>query len=95
MPGLAVGDVVAIIRDGGFVAHRITGMKATDKGLQIRTRGDSSLHPDPWVSGNEIAGVIRQVRRGSREFTVTPRRLPFTVNRILAALLQIWARFSQ
>jgi hypothetical protein len=84
---LAVGDVVAIIHDGGFVAHRITGMRATDKGLQIRTRGDSSLHPDPWVSGNDIAGVIRQVRRGGREFTVTPRRLPFTLNRMLVAFM--------
>ncbi len=62
-------------------------MKATENGLQIRTRGDSSLHPDPWVSGNEIAGVIRQVRRGSRELTVTPRRLPFALNRMLVAFM--------
>jgi hypothetical protein len=93
--GPAVGEVVAINRDGGFVAHRIAEMKATDKGLQIRTRGDSSLHPDPWVSGNEIAGVIRQVRRGGRELSVAPRRLPFTVSRIFVTLLKIWERFSQ
>jgi hypothetical protein len=93
--GPAVGEVVAINRDGGFVAHRITEMKATDKGLQVRTRGDSSLHPDPWVSGNEIAGVIRQVRRGGRELSVAPRRLPFTVSRIFVTLLKIWERFSQ
>jgi len=88
-PGLVVGDVVAISRYGGFVAHRITEMRATDKGLQLRTRGDSSMHPDPWVSGNEIAGVIRQVRRGSRVFPVTPRRFPFTINRMLATMMQI------
>lgn len=86
---LSVGDVVAVSRDGGFVAHRITEMKPTENGLQIRTRGDSSTQPDPWVSGNEIAGVIRQVRRGSRELTVTPRRLPFTVNRMLATVIQL------
>jgi len=87
--GPVVGDVVAISRDGGFVAHRITELKATDKGLQIRTRGDSSMHPDPWVSGNEVAGVIRRVRRGNRELSVTPRRLPFTVNRMLATMMKI------
>lgn len=85
--GPAVGDVVAINRDGGFVAHRITEIKRTEGGLQIRTRGDSSKQPDPWVSENEIAGVIRQVRRGSRELTVTPRLLPFTLNRMLVAFM--------
>jgi len=86
-PGLVVGDVVAVSRDGGFVAHRITALKATEGGVQIRTRGDSSMHPDPWVSENEIAGVIRQVRRGSRELTVTPRRLPFALNRMIVAFM--------
>lgn len=87
--GPAVGDVVAINRDGGFVAHRITETMNTENGLQIRTRGDSSMHPDPWVSENEIAGVIREVRRGSRELTVTPRRLPFTLNRMLVAFMNV------
>jgi hypothetical protein len=92
--GLAVGDVVAMSRDGGFVAHRITELKGTESGLQIRTRGDSSRHPDPWLSENDIAGVIRLVRRGSTEISVAPRRLPFTVNRMFVALLKIRDRFS-
>lgn len=87
--GPAVGDVVAIRRDGGFVAHRVTEIMTSDNGLQLRTRGDSSRQPDPWLSGNDIAGVVTQVIRGGRKHAVSPRRLPFTVNRILVALMKI------
>lgn len=86
---LVVGDVIAVKRDGGFVAHRVTELE-TDKGItRIMTRGDSSLHPDTWFLENDIAGIIKRVRRGGNEHLVTPRRLPFRVNRIMVTLMKI------
>ena len=93
---LAIGDVVAVKRDGGFVAHRITGL-TTDKGvLRIETRGDSSRLPDPWFLEDEVAGVIRRIKRRKREMAVPGRRLPYFVSRMLLRPVKladkIWRR---
>ena len=89
--GLAIGDVVAISRDGGFVAHRIMEIKASDSGWQVRTRGDSVGKPDPWVSEKDIAGLVKSLSRGERELAVARRRLPYFVSAMLVRLARITA----
>jgi len=85
----AAGDVVALKRDGGFVVHRITEIKADDGAVKIRTRGDSSMKPDPWIAYEHIAGFVKRFRRGDRELAVAPRRMPFFVNAMLVRAVRL------
>lgn len=88
-PEPSAGDVVALKRDGGFVVHRITEIKADDGGVMIRTRGDSSMQSDPQIAYENIAGFVKRLRRGGRELTVPPRRMPFFVNATMVRVVRL------
>ena len=80
------GDVVALLRDGGFVIHRITATRITNSKFSFITRGDSSLSEDTWSDISEISGIAKSVFRSGIQQDIKRRRLPFIFNRISALL---------
>ena len=82
----ARGDVVALIRLGGFVVHRIKRIIPRDGHIFYETQGDSAKVDDHLSEVYEVAGVVREViRRGSQK-EINPRRMPVFVNRLMALL---------
>jgi hypothetical protein len=59
----AVGDVLAFVRDGHLVLHRVEGLSATDG--WVLTRGDAFVWPDPpLMPGERRLGRVVAVDRG-------------------------------
>jgi hypothetical protein len=63
-------------------------------GLQIRTRGDTSLAADPWISVGDIAGHVTLVTAEGDTIPVPHRRFPYLAGSIAAAAAQIWNRIA-
>jgi len=80
------GDVIALIRDGGLVIHRITGIVDDNGHFSFRTRGDASLVPDPCSDESEIAGTIKEIITTGGKHKVEMRKRPFVLNRFQAFL---------
>ncbi|MCU0378357.1 MAG: hypothetical protein MUC78_08865 [Bacteroidales bacterium] len=89
---LSAGDVVAIRRDRGFVAHRITEIKRDSAFILIRTRGDASMVSDPWVTETDLAGLVTSVRRGKKQLKISSSRIPYLLGWLLAAVAGISKR---
>jgi len=83
------GDVVAIIRDGGFVVHRITDISLNDPYNIYTTQGDASQKPDPCIKDEEIAGVVNEIIRDTRRRKIKKRVFPVCINRLFAILLSL------
>ncbi len=60
----------------------------------IRTRGDTSLSADPWISSADIAGYVTLVTAEGDAIPVPPRRFPYLAGSIAAAAAQIWNRIA-
>jgi len=78
------GDIVICRKASGFVAHRIIRKWRRDGRLQVQTKGDGHLSPDPPVPADEVAGRVVAVRRGNRLLDLDSR-----AGR-MAARLQLW-----
>lgn len=78
------GDVVALIRLGGFVVHRIREVVKEADGISYLTEGDASGPDDRLSAMDEIAGIVREIIRDGRRMKVRRRLLPAWVNRVLA-----------
>jgi hypothetical protein len=133
------GSVVALLRDGGFVVHRVTdvrgagpadqvmGDRSADQvmgdrpsdpfrrgspadhfmsdrsadhvrrgspGLQLRTRGDTSLTADKWINAIDIAGLVTLVTEEGEAIPVPPRRFPYLAGNLAAMAAQLWNRIA-
>ena len=86
------GDIVALLRDGGFVIHRITEEEVREGERYFKTQGDASLSPDKWSSEDEIAGVVKEIVRAGKRRRVSQRSCPAFLNRITALLGQVIKR---
>ncbi len=83
---LSAGDVVALIRLGGFVVHRIKKIIIHDGHILYETQGDSARVDDHLSEVYEIAGVVREVIREGSQQMIKHRRMPVFVNRLMALL---------
>jgi len=83
---LRPGDVVALIRLGGFVVHRIIEVFSHDGHRYYKTQGDASPADEHPSEEYEIAGVVKEIIRGGTRQAVNPRRLPVGINRLMALL---------
>lgn len=83
---LLKGAVVAIMRDGGFVVHRITDISLNGTDNIYTTQGDASQKADPVIKGEEIAGVVNEIVRNTRRRKVKKRMFPVCINRLFAKL---------
>lgn len=91
-PSLAEGDIVALVRDGGFVVHRITGVAIRDNKNYYKTQGDASLRSDPWSEETEVAGEVINIIRKGRSLKVPKRKLPCFLNRLFVLIRGILSR---
>jgi signal peptidase I len=80
------GDIVALIRDGGLVVHRVVALAGEDINKCYQTRGDSSLYADPWSGEEEIAGVVREIARNGKRNKISSRVMPYIFNHFLSAI---------
>jgi hypothetical protein len=80
------GDVVALIRLGGFVVHRIKKAVSRDGHILYLTQGDASAADEHLSEVYEIAGIVRELIRGGSRQLVKPKRMPVIINRITAFL---------
>ena len=78
---LAKEMVVALRRDGGFVVHRVTDYRRGKFMNFIRTRGDTSLIHDSWISTSDVAGLVKRVTEDNKTELISPRRTPRWLNR--------------
>ena len=86
---LKPGMVVAKKRSSGLVVHRVTHVVLIDGERVITTRGDSSLRHDDPFGEEEIAGVITEVKRGSRKFVpASSAKVWYRLNHML-----VWSAF--
>ena len=88
---LAKEMVVALRRDGGFVVHRVTDYRRGKFMNFIRTRGDTGLIYDSWVSTGDVAGLVKRVTEENKTEMIRPRRMPYFMGGIAVALIQLWS----
>jgi hypothetical protein len=88
---LIAGDIVLILRDNRFFAHRLVERRGVPNCLSWITRGDAMPHNDPPAGGPELLGRVTGIRRGNRSF-VPSRRLSL-FDSVLAWILCRWNRF--
>ncbi len=79
----ARGDVVALIRDGGYVVHRVTDISLRDMKKYFKTQGDASLRADHWSQKDDIAGIVRNIIRSGKKQKVGRRIFPILLNKVL------------
>jgi signal peptidase I len=89
MENVSPGEVVLFLQSGRLFVHRVEGRSAiAGEGLpvelQVITRGDRLLHPDPPVSRTELLGRVVELERDGRK--VKPHVRPS--NSILLRALQ-------
>jgi hypothetical protein len=80
------GDVVALIRLGGFVVHRIKRTVSRDGRILYMTQGDASAADEHLSEVYEIAGIVKELIRAGSSQLVKPKRMPVFINRITALL---------
>lgn len=61
---------------------------------QIRTRGDTSLTADPWISTGAIAGLVTLVTAEGDTIPVPRRRFPYLAGSLAATAAQMWSRIA-
>ena len=82
--------VVALRRDGGFVVHRVTDYRRGQFMNFIRTRGDTGLIYDTWISSGEVAGLVKKVTEDNKTVMISPRRMPYYIGSLAVGLIKIW-----
>ncbi|MFZ3200767.1 MAG: S24 family peptidase [Candidatus Acidiferrales bacterium] len=67
------GDVVLLMREGQFCAHRLVE-KSEERGrFSLVTRGDAHTKNDPPLAENELLGCVAAVVRGGRRIELSGR----------------------
>jgi signal peptidase I len=89
---LSDGDVVALRRDGGFVVHRITELKRDTALLLLRTRGDTNMAADPWVTERDVVGIAVNVTRKGKTLAIGSRCMPYLFGWFLSSSVSVWKR---
>jgi hypothetical protein len=91
---LTAGKVVALIRDGGFVVHRITEVRKGKLSSFVKTRGDAALIPDPWNTEMNVAGRVTEILRGDKALKITRRRMPYIIAGFAVIIVKMWRRIT-
>jgi hypothetical protein len=61
------GDILALRRDNGLVAHRLLRLSQDSQGVKTcLTQGDHTLSPDPPISIDQVAGRAVLLQRGCK-----------------------------
>jgi signal peptidase len=79
------GDIVLVMRDNRFFAHRLIGKQHDQDCVTLITRGDAVPQNDPPVATSEVLGRVSGVRRGSR--ILVPSQRVSLFHRVLAWML--------
>lgn len=87
---LAKEMVVALRRDGGFVVHRVTDYRRGKFMNFIRTRGDTGIIYDTWISSGDVAGLVKKVTEDNKTVMISPRRMPYYIGSLAVALIKLW-----
>jgi hypothetical protein len=90
---LLKGDIVALIRDGGLVVHRVVTLAGEAYSRVFLTRGDSTLSSDPWSGEEDIAGVVSEIIRNGKRKKVSARVMPYFLNHLLSVIAGIVRSF--
>jgi hypothetical protein len=85
------GDIVLVMRDNRFFAHRLIGKQHDQDCVTLITRGDAVPQNDPPVATSELLGRVSGIRRGSRSLVPSQRVSLF--QRALAWMLCRWDHF--
>jgi Peptidase S24-like len=72
---VARGEIVLVLRNGRFFAHRLVERRRDQECILWITRGDAMRQNDPPASASEVLGRVVLIRRGCRSF-VPSRRIP-------------------
>lgn len=88
------GDIVALIRDGGFVVHRVIEIKKENGFSLFRTRGDASAAADPWMDITGIKGLVKNIIRSGKTLSVRKKPMPVALNRITAFFASVISLFK-
>jgi hypothetical protein len=62
-----VGEVIAFLRGGGLIVHRLIAIEPAEGGAETVyiCRGDADAHVDPPVHSRAVVGVVRETRAPS------------------------------
>lgn len=86
--GLAAGDIVAFLRDGQVVVHRLVTKRMSGGAWRFCEKGDG-LAGWRWIEEADVLGRVEEVDRGGRRLQL--RRLPWRVgNRLVAVPWSAW-----
>jgi|WetSurMetagenome_2_1015567.scaffolds.fasta_scaffold22299_4 hypothetical protein len=81
-----VGEVVALIRVGGFVVHRVKKVLIREETILYRTQGDATRADNLLSEGYEIAGKVKEIIRDGVCLDVKRKVMPFWINGIIARI---------
>jgi hypothetical protein len=85
------GDIVLVMRDNRFFAHRVVESRLDRDCISWITRGDGVPHSDPPVAASELLGRVTGIRRANRSFV--PSRRISLLQSALAWMLRRWDHF--
>jgi signal peptidase I len=68
---IASGDIVLVMRDNRFFAHRLIGRQQSQNCILWITKGDAVPQNDPPVAASELLGRVAGIHRGNRSFVPT------------------------
>lgn len=86
--GLAAGDIVAFLRDGQVVVHRLVAKRKAGGAWRFCEKGDG-LAGWRWVEEADVLGRVEEIDRGGRRLQL--RRLSWRVgSRMVAVPWSAW-----
>jgi signal peptidase I len=67
------GDIVLVMRDNRFFAHRLVERQQAQDGVSLITRGDAMPDNDPPAAASELLGKVVGIRRANRTYVPSRR----------------------
>jgi hypothetical protein len=88
---ISVGSVIAFKRHGRWIVHRVLWVRRGKEATEYLTKGDAVSGFDwPWVSMDQVVGVVFELTGGTRPWPVATPAGPMA--RELAAALGEWVK---
>jgi hypothetical protein len=61
------GEVVLVALSDRWIAHRVVGVRTTQKEISLLTQGDAAPRSDGWFSLKQIKGTMISAKRNGKE----------------------------